>query len=120
MKNYKYPLLILLIGFMATIAAAQDAGVGQWRDHLPFSNFIAVTETPDEIYGAKDPLTPLPSDGWSDQLGPLARQVSMDQSRHYPMLDEASKFTRLLLDFIDAGDDLDAIELKEQWRRRTR
>ena len=72
------------------------------------------------VYGAKDPLTPLPSDGWSDQLGPLARQVSMDQSRHYPMLDEASKFTRLLLDFIDAGDDLDAIELKEQWRRRTR
>lgn len=52
MKNYKYTLLILLTGFMATIAAAQDAGVGQWRDHLPFSNFIAVTETPDEVYGA--------------------------------------------------------------------
>jgi hypothetical protein len=49
-----------------------------------------------------------------------ARQLHLEQSRHFPMLDETSKFTRLLVDFVDAGEDLEAIELKEQWRRRTR
>jgi hypothetical protein len=36
------------------------------------------------------------------------------------MLDEATKFTRLLKDFLDIETDLSALELKEEWRRRTR
>jgi len=72
------------------------------------------------VYGAKDPLIPQPGDGWRARHDCGLRQVNLDQSRHFPMLDETSKFTRLLMDFIDAGDDLDAIELKDQWRRRTR
>ncbi|MEE4257329.1 MAG: hypothetical protein V2I47_09840 [Bacteroidales bacterium] len=52
MNHYKYPLLIILSVFMSIFASAQEAGVGEWRDHLPFSQFIAVTETPDLVYGA--------------------------------------------------------------------
>jgi len=52
MKNFKYTLLTILSSFLVMFCAAQDAGVGEWRDHLPFNKFIAVTETPNEVYGA--------------------------------------------------------------------
>lgn len=71
------------------------------------------------VYGGKDPIVPAPTDGWLTQIEQVCRQVSLDQSMHFPMLDEAAKFTRLLVDFVDAGDDLNTIEVKEQWRRRT-
>jgi hypothetical protein len=35
------------------------------------------------------------------------------------MLDEAAKFNRLLKDFLEA-EDLSALEIKAEWRRRTR
>ncbi len=74
------------------------------------------------VYGAKDPYVPPLTDGWAANLetNSQLRQLNLDQSRHFPMLDETSKFSRLLMDFIDAGDDLDSIEVKDQWRRRTR
>jgi len=42
-------LFALLIG---SVIAAQTPGVGQWRDHLPYSNIIAVAESPDRVYAA--------------------------------------------------------------------
>jgi hypothetical protein len=36
------------------------------------------------------------------------------------MLEDSAKFTRLLQDFLDVADDLSVLELKEEWRRRTR
>jgi hypothetical protein len=35
-------------------------------------------------------------------------------------LEERSKFNRLLMDFLDAGEDLASLELKEEWQRRQR
>lgn len=74
------------------------------------------------VYGSKDPFISPPADDWLVEIGndSSVRQVILEQSRHFPMLDETSKFTRLLMDFIDAGEDLDKIEVKDQWRRRTR
>jgi hypothetical protein len=34
------------------------------------------------------------------------------------MLEERSTFNRLLMDFLDAGDDLTSLELKEEWWQR--
>jgi pimeloyl-ACP methyl ester carboxylesterase len=48
------------------------------------------------------------------------RPIGLADSKHFPMLDEASKFNRLLQDFLDVTDDLSVLELKEEWRRRTR
>jgi pimeloyl-ACP methyl ester carboxylesterase len=48
------------------------------------------------------------------------RQIGLSESKHFPMLDEAAKFTRLLKDFLTLENDLSALELKEEWRRRTR
>ncbi len=52
MKIYRYTILIFLLSLLFTTASGQNAGVGQWRDHLPYNNFKAVTETPDKIFGA--------------------------------------------------------------------
>ncbi len=42
----------LILSFFSLSLLSQGDGVGQWTDHLPFNSFIAVTETPDKIYGA--------------------------------------------------------------------
>ena len=72
------------------------------------------------VYGARDVLIPPPANGRLADVNLNRRQLNLEGSRHFPMLDEAPKFARLLLDFVDAEDDLEAIELKEEWRRRTR
>lgn len=52
MNILKQAFAILFVGSIATNTYTQEAGVGQWRDHLPFNSFIAVTEAGNEIYGA--------------------------------------------------------------------
>lgn len=72
------------------------------------------------VYGEKDDVidsTPLRS---LDHLWPNVRPIGLSESKHFPMLDEASKFQRLLKDFLELKDDLSMLELKEEWRRRTR
>ncbi len=71
-------------------------------------------------YGERDPIVPPPDDGWLPGGNPLVRQVLLGESRHFPMLEEAAKFTRLLSDFMNAGTDLSQLELKEEWRRKIR
>lgn len=72
------------------------------------------------VYGEKDDLIdPQPmrslNSGW-----PNIRPIGLPDSRHFPMLEETGKFTRLLKDFLEIDKDLAALELKEEWRRRTR
>jgi pimeloyl-ACP methyl ester carboxylesterase len=72
------------------------------------------------VYGEKDdlvnpdPVKSLNSD-WHN-----IRPIGLTESKHFPMLDEAAKFHRLLKDFLDVENDLSVLELKEEWRRRTR
>ncbi len=72
------------------------------------------------VYGEKDdvidpgPTSILNSD-WR-----IIRPIGLSESKHFPMLDEAAKFNRLLKDFLDVENDLSVLELKEEWRRRTR
>ena len=72
------------------------------------------------VYGEKDDLIdPNPArelDGQWDNVRP----IGLSESKHFPMLDETAKFNRLLKDFLDVEDDLSVLELKEEWRRRTR
>ncbi len=72
------------------------------------------------VYGERDdmidpsPLRDLNGD-WNN-----IRPIGMSESRHFPMLEEAAKFNRLLKDYLGIMDDLSALELKDEWRRRTR
>lgn len=48
--------------------------------------------------------------------------IIFDQSGHFPMLDEGSKFNRLLIDFLSlpSGESPRQLQLKEEWKRRVR
>lgn len=76
------------------------------------------------VYGEKDDIIDPNSandlDGDSYYNSQNIRRIILPECKHFPMLDEAAKFNRLLKDFLDTGDDLSGLELKEEWRRRHR
>lgn len=72
------------------------------------------------VYGEDDPLIKPPQKEWLQDCGNNVRAISLDSVRHFPMLEERNKFNRLLKDFLDAGEDLTSLELKEEWQRRLR
>ncbi len=74
------------------------------------------------VYGDKDPLIAPPQDGALADLTNNVHRVGLEESRHFPMLDEAAKFNRLLGDFLalKSGERLGNLELKEEWKRRVR
>jgi len=45
-------ILSVVFVFACFSIQSQTTGVGQWRDHLPYSKVLAVTETPDRVYAA--------------------------------------------------------------------
>jgi len=72
------------------------------------------------VYGRKDGLVdPGQVEGLSSS-NPSIRGLVMPDSRHFPMLEETGHFNRLLTDFLEIGEDLTHLEIKTEWRRRTR
>ncbi len=49
-------------------------------------------------------------------------QIVFESSGHFPMLDESSKFNRLLADFLNLNSGVSPrqLQLKEEWKRRVR
>ncbi len=72
------------------------------------------------VYGEKDEIIDNNPIRDLDNRWANIRPIALSESKHFPMLDEASKFQRLLKDFLEVDTDLSALELKEEWRRRTR
>jgi len=74
------------------------------------------------VHGQNDPLVTAPV---SDQLASLpekAHSILFEESGHFPMLDEDSKFNRLLTDFLSltSGETPRDLQLKDEWKRRVR
>lgn len=74
------------------------------------------------VYGQNDPAVTLPLHDPLNGLPEHLHQVVFDQSGHFPMLDEPSKFNRLMADFLAlaSGDSPRKLQLKEEWKRRVR
>jgi pimeloyl-ACP methyl ester carboxylesterase len=72
------------------------------------------------VYGDRDPAITIPDEEFS--LSTMTHQVELDASGHFPMIDETSKFNRLLTDFLalDSGTSPRDLQMKEEWRRRVR
>lgn len=72
------------------------------------------------VYGDRDPAITIPDEEFS--LSTMTHQVELDASGHFPMIDEAGKFNRLLTDFLalDSGTSPRDLQMKEEWRRRVR
>jgi pimeloyl-ACP methyl ester carboxylesterase len=71
------------------------------------------------VFGEKDDMIdPNPMRELNGEWSNI-RRISLSESKHFPMLEEAAKFNRLLKDFLDV-EELSTLELKEEWRRRNR
>jgi pimeloyl-ACP methyl ester carboxylesterase len=85
-----------------------------------FSNFRALNIPCLLVYGDKDPAIVTPDGEYS--LSTMTHQVELEGSGHFPMIDEISRFNRLLTDFLglDSGVSPRELQMKEEWRRRVR
>jgi pimeloyl-ACP methyl ester carboxylesterase len=72
------------------------------------------------VYGERDDVVNPGPMRTINGTWPNIRPIGLAEAKHFPMLDEASKFNRLLDDFLEVEDNLSVLELKEEWRRRTR
>ena len=74
------------------------------------------------VHGQNDPAVEAPAQEVLDRLPAHAHDVIFDGSGHFPMLDEPSKYNRLLFDFLslNSGESPAQLSLKEEWKRRIR
>ena len=71
------------------------------------------------VHGERDPLVEVPPDEHFELLNNNIHRVLLNDSKHFPMLDEAPVFNRLLGDFLST-EDISTLEKKIQWKRRVR
>jgi pimeloyl-ACP methyl ester carboxylesterase len=74
------------------------------------------------VNGVNDPAVQPPRMDQLPNMPELVHSVAFEQSEHFPMLDETSKFNRLLTDFLSlsSGESPRDLQLKEEWKRRIR
>jgi pimeloyl-ACP methyl ester carboxylesterase len=74
------------------------------------------------VHGINDPGVSPPLLNGLEGLDDYTHYIFFDQSGHFPMLDENSKFHRLLNDFLalPSGESPQTLQLKEEWKRRVR
>lgn len=103
----------------ADAKAIADSLVGLQTDNV-FGKFRALNIPCLLVYGDKDPAIVIPDGEYS--LSTLTHQVELENSGHFPMIDEAMRFNRLLTDFLalDSGTSPRELQMKEEWRRRVR
>jgi len=72
------------------------------------------------VYGANDPVVTAPLQEKLDTF--YVHQLGLEGTGHFPMIDDALKFNRLLTDFLalDSGSSPREMQLKEEWKRRLR
>jgi pimeloyl-ACP methyl ester carboxylesterase len=74
------------------------------------------------VHGMSDPAIETPHLDDSNDLPVSSHAITFEQSGHFPMLDDSSKFNRLVADFLalPSGDSPRELQLKEEWKRRVR
>jgi pimeloyl-ACP methyl ester carboxylesterase len=72
------------------------------------------------VYGDKDEAITTPDEDYS--ISTMTHQIELEGSGHFPMIDETTKFNRLLIDFLalESGVSPRELQMKEEWRRRVR
>ncbi len=75
-----------------------------------------------QVHGQNDPVVHLPPVERVASLPYPAHELVFEQSGHFPMLDDASRFNRLLADFLALlpGESPRELQVKEEWKRRVR
>ncbi len=74
------------------------------------------------VQGLKDPVNPLNDLSDNSDVSSLFHHITFEESGHFPMLEQPSKFNRLMKDFLDlpSGESPRQLQLKDEWKRRVR
>jgi len=74
------------------------------------------------VYGQNDLAMRVPEVEETESYGLHMHQVNLEDSGHFPMMDDADRFNRLLTDFLalESGFSPRDLQLKEEWKRRVR
>lgn len=74
------------------------------------------------VNGLNDPAVTPPDLDSLVSLPEQTHNLLFEQSGHFPMLDDSSKFNRLLVDFLTLppGDSPRQLQMKDEWKRRVR
>ncbi|HTX92501.1 MAG TPA: alpha/beta hydrolase [Anaerolineales bacterium] len=89
-------------------------------------NFMAIMDSMTTpcllVHGLNDPAVTTPDYERVMAMPDRVHQVILEDSGHFPMLDESSKFNRLMADFLAlfSGDSPRQLQLKDEWKRRVR
>ncbi len=73
------------------------------------------------VYGQTDPAIKMPV--FSPDLSPYnMHMVTLEQTGHFPMLEDTARFNRLMTDFLalESGITPRELQMKEEWKRRVR
>ncbi len=73
------------------------------------------------VYGQADPAIKIPP--FVPDSSPYnMHMVTLDQIGHFPMLEDAARFNRLMTDFLalESGITARELQMKEEWKRRVR
>lgn len=71
------------------------------------------------IYGKEDNIVSPSQADFLDHRHASIKPIVIQGARHFPMLDDATKFSRLVRQFLKTGNDIQRLKVKEQWKRRT-
>ncbi len=74
------------------------------------------------VHGGKDSLVQPPRLEQIDNLPIHAHLIQFEEGGHFVMLEDSSKFNRLMNDFLSlpSGESPQELQLKEEWKRRVR
>ncbi|MBI5964339.1 MAG: alpha/beta hydrolase [Chloroflexi bacterium] len=74
------------------------------------------------VYGTNDPSITMPTQEKTDGLPNHMHQINLENSGHFPMIDNPNQFNRLMTDFLalDSGASPRELQMKEEWKRRVR
>jgi len=74
------------------------------------------------VHGQNDPAILVPEFNDVNSLPLMIHRLVLEDVGHFPMLDNPSRFNRLLTDFLalDSGASPRELQVKEEWKRRVR
>ncbi len=74
------------------------------------------------VHGQNDPAVRMTDEARLQAMSVRTHQIVLEESGHFPMLDENIRFNRLMTDFLAlvSGDSPRELLLKEEWKRRVR
>jgi 3-oxoadipate enol-lactonase len=101
---------------------AVGGSISSFQANGLFNEFRAVNIPCLLVYGQNDPAIRVPTLDSTLPLGLHLHQINLEDSGHFPMIDETGKFNRLLTDFLalESGMSPRDLQLKEEWKRRMR